>query len=445
MASPAQPAASRGVLRHTSLTFGAKVAGAALGLGNVLIVARALGPSGRGSVAFVFATTLLVAQFASLGAHWAIPNLAGRDRRLLAPLLGNSLVLSLTLGTVAAVVVGVTASAVSAVGGHVAAGTRVLGLATIPILILTYCLLLAAQSESLFGLMNISMLAVPMAAFAGNVALAISGSLSVQSVVSIWVAAQAVGLVVLLVGLRRHGLRYERPDAPLARSMLGFGVRANIGQMGMASTYRLDQWLLGSIAGSRPLGLYSVAVAWAEVLFFLPEAVAMVQRPDLVRDSRRAAVRRVAAGLRATVALTLLSSVVVIVAAPFLCTTIFGADYAGSVRDLRVLALGAVGICAMKQLGVALMAKGWPLRETAAILVAVVVTVAADVLLIPAWGDLGASIASTVAYLAGGAAMVWVFGRTFGARAADLVPRTAEVRWAYAKARSLARREATSV
>ena len=54
----------------------------------------------------------------------------------------------------------------------------------------------------------------------------------------------------------------------------------------LLGSYRLDQWLLGAIAGPRELGVYSVAVAWAEALWYLPTALAAVQRPDLVRAAK---------------------------------------------------------------------------------------------------------------------------------------------------------------
>ena len=48
-------------------TYGQQVAGAALGLVNVLIVSRALGPDGRGQVAFVLTMAMLVSQLSNLG------------------------------------------------------------------------------------------------------------------------------------------------------------------------------------------------------------------------------------------------------------------------------------------------------------------------------------------------------------------------------------------
>jgi O-antigen/teichoic acid export membrane protein len=218
--------------------------------------------------------------------------------------------------------------------------------------------------------------------------------------------------------------------------MVGFGVKTHAGQIGMVGNYRLDQWLLGSIAGAKPLGLYSVAVAWSEVLFFLPNAVANVQRPDLVRADEREASRQAAIGFRAGTLLTLVSAVVLIAAAPFFCVTIFGSAFEGSIRDLRILALGAFGIAAIKQLGNALTAQNRPLLETAGILVAFAVTAVTNVLLIPSHADLGASIASMVSYTAGGLAMAVLFVRALGGRVSDLLPRGSEVRWFVAALRA---------
>ena len=58
---------------------------------------------------------------------------------------------------------------------------------------------------------------------------------------------------------------------------------------GLLTTYRLDQRLVGAISGARELATYSVAVAWAEALWYLPTALAAVQRPDLVRARAREA------------------------------------------------------------------------------------------------------------------------------------------------------------
>ena len=46
-------------------TYGTQVAGAVLGLVNVLIVSRSLGPEGRGNVAFLLTMAMLVSQLSN--------------------------------------------------------------------------------------------------------------------------------------------------------------------------------------------------------------------------------------------------------------------------------------------------------------------------------------------------------------------------------------------
>jgi O-antigen/teichoic acid export membrane protein len=116
------------------------------------------------------------------------------------------------------------------------------------------------------------------------------------------------------------------------------------------------------------------------------------------------------------------------VLAPVLCVTVFGDEFRGAVDDLRVLAFGAFGIVALKLLGNALNAQGRPMLTNVGIGIAFTATVALDLLLIPSHGGLGAAIASTVAYTAGGVAIAFVFARALGRSPGELIPRGGEVR-----------------
>ncbi|HEX3456105.1 MAG TPA: hypothetical protein VHS03_15895 [Gaiellaceae bacterium] len=101
----------------------------------------------------------------------------------------------------------------------------------------------------------------------------------------------------------------------------------------------------GVDAGTRWIALGCVPVLILAYYLYM-HAVANVQRPDLVRADGKEASRQASIGFRAGTLLTLVSAVFLIAAAPFLCVTIFGSDFHGSIRDLRILALGAFGIAA---------------------------------------------------------------------------------------------------
>jgi Na+-driven multidrug efflux pump len=77
----------------------------------------------------------------------------------------------------------------------------------------------------------------------------------------------------------------------------------------------------------------------------------------------------------------------------------------------------------LKLLGNALSAQRKPMLANAALAVAFATTIALDIALIPGHGGLGAAIASTIAYTAGGAAVAVIFTRTLRGRIRDLWPR----------------------
>ena len=80
----------------------------------------------------------------------------------------------------------------------------------------------------------------------------------------------------------------------------------------------------------------------------------------------------------------------------------------------------------MKLLINAITAQGWPGRASLGVSVALLMTLILDFALIPSYGDIGASIASSVAYPAGGIALVFIAVRLLGCAPRDFLPRPRE-------------------
>ena len=409
-------------------TLAASVLGALLALVNVVLVARALGPEGRGEVTFLLTLAAFSAQVGSLGVHEANLNFAAAEGRLTGPLATNSVVLALVTGTVTAGAVGLLVALVPAAGGGTDAGLRWLCLAAIPLIVVVFDLRLLITAHHRFAFVNVAWLLPSLLNAVVNAALFAAGALTVGLAVGVWLAGQLLVALLFAAFVVRQLGGFGRPDRALAGRTLGFGVRANAGRLLNYGNYRLDQLLMGALSSQRQLGLYSVAVSWAEALFFLPSALASVQRPRLVRGTAQQAGEQTARAFRMLVLLTAVLAGAMAALAPLLCVGLFGAEFEDSVAQLRVLLLGSFGVVAVKLLGTTLTARGLPLRETAAIAVAFGCTITLDLLLIPAYGGMGAAIASTVAYAAGGATIVVIFARALDVAPLLLVPRVGDAR-----------------
>jgi O-antigen/teichoic acid export membrane protein len=416
-------------------TLSANVGVAVLSFGNVLITARALGATGRGEVAFLTTIAFLTSQFATLGVEQYNANVAARRPDASPTIASTSLVMAALAGGLAGTLVAVLVVAFPDVAADAESALIALVVAAVPMLVLQVYLMYVVRAHYGSTVANVAWMLTPVTNVAVNGGLALAGELTVGFAVGSWVVGQLLTTLVMAVAIARRFGGFGRPSVRVAREMLGFGIKAHFGRVMLLGNYRLDQWILGAVVGARDLGLYSVAVAWSEILFFLPTAIQLVQRPDLAKAEAEDAGRQAAVSYRATALITVAAAVAMIVLAPFLCTTLFGESFRGSVEMLRILVLGSLGVATLKLLGTALTAQGRPLLETAGVGVAFAATVALDVILIPSEGGTGAAIASTAAYTAGGVVMALIFVRTLNVRPRDLLPTGAELLWLWRRLR----------
>ena len=104
------------LVRAAAATYATNLSAAGFSLLNVILIARVLGPSGRGQVAFLIAVSTMTALTASLSVEEANANLGGTCRDARSSLVTNSVLLSIVLGLAAGLLVGllVLAAPVSA-------------------------------------------------------------------------------------------------------------------------------------------------------------------------------------------------------------------------------------------------------------------------------------------------------------------------------------------
>jgi O-antigen/teichoic acid export membrane protein len=415
------------LLSSTFWTFLAQIATAALSLVNVLIVARSLGPTGRGEVVFLTATALLLQRIGAFGIQEANVNFGGKSSELHSRLATNSFLFAALFGALTAGAMAVLIVLVPALGGDASTTLLAIALASLPLLLVQLYLWRLVQADYRFAFANL-VWTLPFAVnLVVNVALVLLDEMTVSTAFGAWVAGQVAGTLVLAWYVVRRWSGLGRPDLALAKRTAAFGAKTHAGRVMLQGNYRLDQWLLGVLSTPAELGVYSVAVAWSSTLQFLPSALSLAQRPDLVRGEDADAVGRAAVGFRVTLGITLAAALVMFVLAPFLVVTLLGSEFEDGVLDLRILVLGSLGVVAMKVLGTALTARGKPGLESAGIGAALVFTIALDLLLIPGFGSTGASVAAVTAYTVGGLATAWIFARSLGARPTELLPRRSDV------------------
>jgi O-antigen/teichoic acid export membrane protein len=395
--------------RGPALLFWAQILGNAGLFVALLLVTRALGPTGRGTVAFITVAALVTAWVARLGVTEATVVFAAQRPWARPILLSNVLAFATGAALVGAALV---CGSLLVIPGARPSGVGDPELAILALSILAagladagYRFLLGCSRFREHALITIttSWVYPLLVAFCWAVF-----GLTVAQAALLWAVTQALrALLLFLVGLREGGI--GRPNRSLLVESIVFGLRAWIGTLADSLNFRVDQILIALIASEATLGIYVVAVNVSEVLLYLPGATATALLP-LVAGSRSE--QRLEPTLRAFRSASLVALVTAVAAAlvvPPLLPLVFGAPFEASVTPFLLLLPGVLGAVAMAVFSNALVASSLPSFSSMGPMTSFILGVTLDVALIPSFGASGAAAAASAAFLAGGATALAIY------------------------------------
>jgi O-antigen/teichoic acid export membrane protein len=413
------------VARGSVLFFAAAVVSAAGFFVASVILARGLGPDGRGNVAFATVAALLTSRLVKMGLGQATSVLAAERPASRPILLSNLVGFSFATGLAGAAIV---------VACLLALGAQPVGSGVDALALLAAAIVAASVVDDgfLIGCGRFRASAAITASggwlYAGLLlVVAATAGVRVETALLAWITAHLLW-AGLLAGVGAHTAGVRAPSIGLLAESLRVGVRAWAGSISQFLNARVDQLLVGLIASSATLGLYAVAVNAAEVLLFLPNAVATALLPTLVRTGAEPeAVKRTLRTFRSSVVVTGATIVVAAIAGWFLIPVVFGDPFQGAVVPFLCLLPGALGYTALSIFANSLLATRAPGFASTSRVIALAAGIALDLVLIPVLGATGAAAASSVAFLAGGAAAVGLYRRHVRFRWKELLPAREDV------------------
>ena len=391
----------------TTQTFVTNLLIALLAFVTSAILARWLGPSGRGQLAAIVLWPTLLTYLATFGLFDAIVYFAALPTARLERLVGSVLVV---LAVQSALVVPIGYVLMPTLLRNYAESDIQLGrhfLLISPIALVTQYATSLLQGRLQIRTFNWVRLVIPVCYAGAAVAFRFTEMLSVGAMVHMLLALNVVVFVVVLLRtIQILGLIVPEVDLGFTRELLAYGSKTYVSSIAAQMNLQLDQTLIVLWLSPTQLGLYTAAVSAANVTQMLPQAVKIVLVP-LVTGERTVALRvkSLTSSFRAYWTLSLAGAALLAAVVPLGLPLVYGRDFTGSVATAEVLLIGSVLLGAKTVLNAGTQALGDPWIGSKAELLALVVTVGALVLLVPSIGIVGAAIASVVAY---GAALVLV-------------------------------------
>jgi O-antigen/teichoic acid export membrane protein len=311
---------------------------------SVVIIARALGPAGRGQYFLFISFVLVLAALADLGLSQSAAVFSGRGtplRQLHRVLLELAPATSLAVAAVATFLFPLLADRVL-VG--LPAEWYFVGLALLPLCVyanLWTGMMIGARRIVETNAVQLAMNALTLVA---NLAFVATTGNPAAAVV-VYAALLAVQAVTMFVVLWRiASASPEPPEASRKGSrleMLGFGLRGYPGSLSTLVWSRAAVFVLNTFHGPASVGVFSVAQQLAEKTLFPIQAMQDLIYSRMAQLSRVEATTVLNRFLRVTVAATVPTVVLLIMAVPALVTFLFSEQFDESVDSLRLLLVGS--------------------------------------------------------------------------------------------------------
>jgi O-antigen/teichoic acid export membrane protein len=389
----------RAFASHLTTTAAAQALSLALGVLTGVLVARLLGPTGRGELAALILWPTALVFLAAMGINQAIVFYTGRKAFSLPELWTASTVIGLgqsALALLAGLIIIPTALR------HYPHNVQILSLAVMtisPFIILGGYPANLLQGRLELGSFSLIQLAAPSVYALSLAILTLLHRVNLRNVVICQVIASVLAFVFgYSLLLRRVELRLSwHPGACLG--LLRFGWKTELGNVTNYVNRSVDQLILSVFVPPHDLGLYVVAATVALALNFLPQAAGIVALAAGSNANVTDATTVIGRSFRASLCWLLGGYAAVFIAAPLLITRVFGPAYSGSILPCRILLPGAVAVGINQVLYDGARALGDPALASYSEGFAALVTIASLCVLIPWLGFVGAAIASTLAYV----------------------------------------------
>jgi O-antigen/teichoic acid export membrane protein len=368
--------------------------------GTSILVARSLGPDGKGTYVLVITLSAFMALFFSFGMNSAITYLTASRTFDEKELFAFSTWAALALGVLAGLVF---YPLYSTWLSH----TLLIGVSPGYILLVLLLLPLGLWSSFLASILLGQQLMVPynlitLVQVFLNLCLQILSSffkLGIPGAVLAWAMSVFCGLVLALWFTRKAiNLRVKVLKAifkPSAR----YGIKSYLANVMTFFNYRLDSFLVNNFNGTGAVGLYDTGVSMAEVLFYVPNAVGNALFPKVSRLDAGTAGELTARLTRIVLLLLLPAAILFGAAGIFLIPLIFGSSFSSSTGAFLLLLPGILCVSFNKIISAHLSGIGKPQYASYTAAGSLLVTIALDLLLIPKYSFYGAAVASSIAYL----------------------------------------------
>jgi O-antigen/teichoic acid export membrane protein len=399
-------------IRDTLITLSTQIVAVILGIATTIVIARVLGPEGKGAYSLILLVPTLLGLLGNLGLGMANTYFGGSGKHDWTKLASNSLVSAVGLGILlAAGFLAYLHVVQPSFLEDIPPRCLVLAALVIPVTLLSLYFTSILLGQNRIKEYNLVYLAQSGGSAVLVLLVLVVAKGGVFGAIAAWAAATLVATVFAILLVRRTtDIRWSF-HRELFEESVKFGVKGYLGNAIQFLNYRLDMLLVALFMNTTFVGYYSISVAMAEALWYFPGTVGTVlfaRTPGMKAEDANRSTPRIC---RNTLFLTAIGGLLLFALGRYIILLLFGAAFLPALKPLWILLPGVVALSIPKVLSPEILGRGKPIVGTIAAGVSLAVNVPLNILLIPRMGISGAALASTICYTVGAIVVLAMFLR----------------------------------
>lgn len=366
-----------------------------ISMASVILVARALGPEGRGKYALMTLIPMVLTSIATLGITNA--NVYLLKQKKYAP--DNYITNSILFACAASVLVIGMFFILYKLFVYRFLPSLSFQETFVPLLVLPVSVLFFYLQNILLGLgaiakYNLSNILLSGSFFVFLLALMANIDLTASRAVYVWMCSSAVTCIVTFwLCVKDSGFRFS-PDRKLAMEGLRYGIKAHVGTVLLNSRNRLELVFIGYFMNDSAVGLYSIALGMMDKFDLLNRTVSYLLFAEVSASGKLEGERLTATVARNSFWLMVAAVLPLILMSRQILLLLYGREFLLSRYPLCILLLSTAISALVLALGSLYQGRGSPHTYSLGCGIGLVATALLDLALVPGMGLVGAAVAN---------------------------------------------------
>lgn len=411
-------------IKDTIFTFIIRIFNLGLALGSSIIIARALGPEGKGIYSLAVLLPSLVIIFTNPGLGPATVYYVGQRKYSPKKVFGNNIIFSSLVSILASLIGLIIIFFFSnALFPNIAREYLLLALSLIPVHIFLSSILdilLAFQKIKKYNLVSF----VQEVIFLFLTGLFFLGlHLGVREVIILEFISFFIACIVLFFWAKKEtGEIHFGLDKFYFRRFLVYGIKVYLANVLSFLRKRLSLFLVNIYLNPLAVGFYSIASGLAEKIWLIPQSAGIVLFPRVSSETNKDRLKNFTPLVcRNVLFITFIVAILFFILSDWVIPLLYSETFLESIVPFKILLIGTVAISGSVSMANDISGRGKPMINVYLSLIVVIINIILSIILLPIFGILGAAWATTSSYIVNFILKTIVYSKISGNKITDVI------------------------